>query len=528
MRGLDRLLLLALGLYGVLALTSLALVPRFYLPAEDAVILFQYSRNLAQHGAITFLAGGPHAEGATDFAWMLLVAAAIRCAAAAFRFCALVNILSAVGLAVVLQRVARVHVSWTHSLALVGGCALFPQVFAAASGFAVLPEALLLALLVYFVREQRSACASLLALLLCLFRPDGVVFALPLLVCLLSSVKVRGPALLKIGLVFIVPGALYFLWRWHYFGELLPLPFLVKADAPRVLGLVVVSSVKASFSFLAFAAVVLASLRGRRRGVRLDGLTVALLVVPTAFYWAMRLDQNVGSRFFGYIPLGVALLVATHWPVLGERKALVLRTACCAWAIFLAMPMWREARTFRDMQFPEVKSIAEALGRLPRHGTIATSEAGFLPYYSGWKTDDVWGLDTAAFAHRFVQPPDIARLSPDLVVTHPDRTESCVAQTGWQPAYQKRTWPHLTRNLVLGAGSNYELWLTSYGSEFYRRRKGWRYGEGDRECWLLRKDSAVYAGMAAILTKHHGVPPDESLQMEAVHETESVGDGRKK
>jgi hypothetical protein len=46
------------------------MVPLRFLPAEDAVILFQYSRNLATPGAITYLANGPHVEGATDFAWV--------------------------------------------------------------------------------------------------------------------------------------------------------------------------------------------------------------------------------------------------------------------------------------------------------------------------------------------------------------------------------------------------------------------------------------------------------------------------
>src|SRR5580698_458592 len=86
----DRILLTMLQLYGVAAIAFLALAPRFFLPAEDAVILFQYSRNLAERGAITFLAGGPHTEGATDFAWMLLIAAANRCGVPAFWFSGIV------------------------------------------------------------------------------------------------------------------------------------------------------------------------------------------------------------------------------------------------------------------------------------------------------------------------------------------------------------------------------------------------------------------------------------------------------
>jgi hypothetical protein len=48
-----------------------------------------------------------------------------------------------------------------------------------------------------------------------------------------------------------------------------------------------------------------------------------------------------------------------------------------AWVLLLASPLWREVRTFRDEQFTNVKEIGEALGALPEHGVIVTSEAFF-------------------------------------------------------------------------------------------------------------------------------------------------------
>src|SRR5271154_4277107 len=87
----DRAVCFALAAYGVAVLLTLLATPHFFLPAEDAVILHQYSRNLAEQGAITYYAGGPHAEGATDFAWMGLIAAGIRCGIAPPVFTALIN-----------------------------------------------------------------------------------------------------------------------------------------------------------------------------------------------------------------------------------------------------------------------------------------------------------------------------------------------------------------------------------------------------------------------------------------------------
>jgi hypothetical protein len=512
-------------------LISLALVPHFFLPAEDATILFQYSRNLYQHGAIIFFAGGPHTEGATDFLWMLLISGAMRIGIPAFAFCAAMNILSLLGLSLVLLRIAELRISAWRVLAVVGAAALFPQIFAAASGFAVLPDAFLLALLVFSVLKRQTGQAALTALIFCLFRPDGVLFALPLLVWLLipDGVQEReGPqrlvkTLAAIAGLFVLPGLIYFGWRYRYFGELFPLPFLVKSDAHRVLGLIVTRSVRESFIPLLFVGVVLGSVvwwgnptEQRRR--KTLGLSISLILIPTAFFWHMRLDQNVGNRFFYYLPLAAALLLAVNWRAVVGKQKFLLRMACAGWLVLVAMPLHRELRTFRDMQFNQVKSIAEGLGRLSEQGTIMTTEAGTLPFFSGWQTYDAWGLNTPEFAHRFVQPNDVDRLKADVVVVHPDPPEGCLARN-WPPdGYTDRSWPHLTRNLVIGANrGEYELWLVSYGSEYYRGRKHWRYGEGDRECWFVRLDSPRYAGIVRVLEQNHAVRPDEALRLEEAH-----------
>jgi hypothetical protein len=514
----ERALVWLLAIYGAIGLSLLAIVPKYFLPAEDAMILFAYSRNLAVHGAITFFAGGPRAEGATDFAWMALVAGAMRVGLDPFWFSAMVNVGSLLGLAVALLRLARVQFSTLRVFAIAGSAALFPQIFAAASGFAILPYALLLATVTLMVIEKCVVWASLTALGFCLFRPDGVVFVLPLLAYVVVSSKDRRGALGRMAAFFLMPGMVYFAWRVHYFGELFPLPFLVKSDAQRVLGLVVAHSLQQSLKYLLFDAAVLMPVI-LLRGLQPQFLFVSLIAAPMTFYWMMRLDQNIGDRFFYYLPLAAAVLLAVHWrqTPLSSRRA-VLRIGFGAWLLLIAMPFYRELRTFRDMQFNEAKDIAQELSAMQEHAIMITTETGFLPYYSGWKTYDPWGLNTPEFAHRFIQPADVERLHADVIVVHPDQPERCLIQPGWQMQYGSRTWSNLTRNLVIGADpSRYELWLVSYGSEFHRLRKGWRYGEGDRECWFLLRDSPRYSGIAEALGRHNGVGPPESIGLEQEH-----------
>ena len=222
---LERPLIWLLGIYGAIGLSLLAIAPKYFLPAEDAMILFSYSRNLATHGAITFFACGPRTEGATDFAWMALIAGAMRVGLDPYWFSAVVNVGALLGLAAVLLRIARVRVSTLRVLAIAGSAALFPQIFAAAAGFAVLPDAFLLTTVTLLVIERRVAWASLAALVFCLFRPDGVVFMLPLLAYTVISSKQKRAESMKVTAFFLVPGLSYFAWRAHYFGELFPLPF---------------------------------------------------------------------------------------------------------------------------------------------------------------------------------------------------------------------------------------------------------------------------------------------------------------
>ena len=528
----DRALCASLAIYGLAVLLTLLALPHFFLPAEDAVILHQYSRNLAEQGAITYYSGGPRAEGATDFAWMALVAGAIRCGIAPPVFTAVINFSTLLLLGLVMLRAAALRVTPTRLLMIAGAAGLVPQMVAAGAGFALLPDALLLALLVVSFVRQRVTLTAALALLLCLFRPDGIVFVVPLLVFLLLRPDTRGARAQRILLAFVLPGLVYFLWRVAYFHALFPLPFTVKSDVHRTLGVLVPHSFTSSLKYLFFDSALLLPLLWRPvpglrawiagHAPRADTipLVVSLLAAPTLFYWAMRLDQNVGDRFFFYLPLSAALLLALNWSTFDDpRRRLILRIGWAAFLVFLLGPLLREFRSFRDYQFRDVQAIAADLRRLPTRGTLLTTEAGFITYGSGWVAYDAWGLNTERFAHHLVQPSDVVALHPDLIVLHPEPQESCLPQPDWLPAYTVRSWPNMTRNLILGANDagDYQLWLISYGSFHYRHRKHWRYGEGDRECFLVRQSSPRFAGMVAVLAQHGAVGPPQSIVLERAH-----------
>ncbi len=228
LRGPAYIVMWAVSIFGALASLALLAVPRFFLPAEDVVILFQFSKNLAYTGAITFVTNGPHAEGATDVAWMVLIALGMKLGINAFLLITLVNAACLVLLSILLIRISGTQITTIPLLFIMGAFALMPQIFAAASGFSTLAFACLLVLMVGNFLHNNDFATPISSFVLCLFRPDGVVFAVPLLVAAFIIYPRRIRRLVLDVCLFVLPGAIYFLWRWRYFGQILPLPFLVK------------------------------------------------------------------------------------------------------------------------------------------------------------------------------------------------------------------------------------------------------------------------------------------------------------
>lgn len=513
----DSVVLWAVSVFGAVAAFALLLTPYFFRPAEDAVILFQFSRNLAQTGAITYIPHGPHAEGATDFAWMVLISAAMKVHIPPYFFVACVNTISAFLLAYLLLRIAGRKLSLLPALFIIGAFSLMPQVFSALLGFSSLPFAVLLVLLAWTLIENCYIAMPVVALVLCLFRPDGVVFAVPALIAALVLYKGRRRALFMDFSLFVLPGLLYFCWRWHYFGQFLPLPFMVKSNAQRIGGYLVLSSLQESILLLVFCgSVLLVLLRGRLNVPINRVVLLCMVVLPNIFYWAMRLDQDVGYRFFIFIPIGTAILVAMNWDGTPSR-ALVLRTAALVWLICIFHTWGAQGHGSMGAQFPSRYSVADDLARIP-HGKLLTTEAGIVPYYSGWPSYDAWGLNTVQFAKHLLQPADVAALNPDLVMAHtrPGGELDCIPHADWQTPYQERTWQNMSRNLIAGADpAHYDLWLVPRGAA--TSQKGVR--GTDHDCWLVRKDSPLGQTLDAIMQRHEGLTLD---QYQALLQSQSV------
>ncbi len=154
-------------------------------PHEDAFILFEYARHLAAGEGIVFWSGGPHAEGATDFLWMVLLAATTRLRIDVAVAACLWNAVGAWLASTIFLRVARragARGTLEIALALVSGCLLASAAAIAGwAGFSTLAYGALTLLAADVALDddaRRVRWTPLVGLALALFRPDGAALAL--------------------------------------------------------------------------------------------------------------------------------------------------------------------------------------------------------------------------------------------------------------------------------------------------------------------------------------------------------------
>ena len=503
---------------GALLLVGFLVAPHFCQASEDAIILFQYSANLAHTGVISFIPHGPRAEGATDFVWMVFLAGGRWLGIPSYGLAVASSAVCVVLLALVLVLVARQRVNLWNIFAVTGLLLLAPQAFAAEAGFSVFVFALFLGLMAAAAYLESYGWAVIAGLLLCLVRPDGVVFAIPLLGVYLFRREGIGSRAWKLVAGFILPGIGYFLWRWHYFGHLLPLPFYVKSDTPRIAGVMVLSSIRGLVPpLLAATAIAAIALRKgllARRNVLLWG---SLLVPSSLFYMAMRLDQNYANRFFFYPLVVMAVLLAGNYESFRLQAWKVVSASFCVWLVLLGY-FWMNWAVIYTLEYaqPRVVAVARELEQLPGRGSMIVTESGAIPFYSQWVAYDPWGLNTAEFATHLIQPADVAGLNPDLVIVHQDMGAlPCAVTPGSTVPFRKRSWEHMTQNVIAGTDpSLYTQWLLPEYNDYYRshphRWNGqYRWGRYDYQCWFLRNASPQSAAVMDILRRHGGVSAAE-------------------
>ncbi len=219
------LVLLAVFLAGAWAAWSLTI--------DDALISFRYSANLAAGHGPVWNVDGPRVEGFTNFAWVIWSGLGAWLGPALPLFAKVTSLVLGLGTLYLLVREGHRRAWLTGGLVGAGAYVVFlPTYFHITAGLetaafaAVQLRVVVLGLRVLADERVRTWEPPVLLVLLGMLRPEGVLAALPVFV--VWFVRERGLNRWVWTGAAVVAGAAYFVWRWRFYGRLLPNTFYVK------------------------------------------------------------------------------------------------------------------------------------------------------------------------------------------------------------------------------------------------------------------------------------------------------------
>lgn len=397
-------------------------------PFEDAAMLMRYAQHLAQGHGIVWNIGEHPVDGATDFLFMVVSAAFIKLGLTVGQAVRGIGFISHLLTVLIVywtnRRVndANIPFSFLSGLYLAVGTGLSYVAAFFGTPFFALAAASTWTLSLLLIKQENPRFWLILAFALSglitgLIRPEGVILAS---LMLLSIIIMRGlknsiSIITVFGTVFLLFGGAYFLWRWDYFGYPLPNPFYKKGDSGLHWDSFNNSLLNTLRLCLPFAIIALLGFRSRETTKQ----TLAYLILILGFASAFVLisdEMNYGARF-QYALLPIALMSWTplvrninfSWPnQLSGRERNVTFIALIALSASLIYYSWFQncfltsyqqtcTRAYEnDGRYDMGKMLSDYRGK---GYVIATTEAGLLPYYSGWTAIDTWGLNDQFIAH---------------------------------------------------------------------------------------------------------------------------------
>lgn len=444
--------LVSLGLIAVVLFYAARFLDFNVPPFEDAAMLMRYADHLAHGYGIVWNIGEHPVDGATDFLFMVASAALIKLGVPVGRSVRAIGFGSHLLTVLLVYWVnrklwkANIALSFLSSLYLAVGTGLSYVVAFFGTPFFALSAAITWTLGLILIKRHEtpfwpSALFALSGLVTGLIRPEGVILAGLMLMAVIVARGWRRSVVttLTFAGVFAVLGGGYFLWRWNYFGYPLPNPYYVKGS-----GLLHWDSFRESFRYLAgfggpFLLAFLLGLRSRRT----TRLTIAFLIPPVLFAGAFILisnQTNFGGRFqyalwplilLSWYPLvdGLGTEIGLSWPRPPDVRARSV-WILVALALTYGLVRYSNAQNCFLTSTQQTCSVAyESDGRYDaaqiladyrgKGYVIATSEAGLLPFYSGWTAVDTWGLNDQWIAHHGgITEAYLDRYKPNVIMFH--------------------------------------------------------------------------------------------------------------
>jgi hypothetical protein len=430
---------------------------------DDAFITFRYARNLASDLGPVFNPG-ERVEGYTNFLWMIVMAVVIKLGGAPELWSRVLSILFSVGTLIIFLH----HISSSRRDRLLAF--LFPAFLAFSAPFFVWSTGgLETAAFTFFIlcaitsllraRDHSHGrlflISSLFFLAAALARPEGIMlFALALAYIVVLAIKKEIPV--TSSLLFIIPFSLlygtYFLWRWDFYGKLLPNTYYIKTPGFESIrqGLQYYAQfVIRSSIWMPVVLVVYRLIRTRFRALNDRCLFMLTVLLTYSLYVVFTGGDFMALSRFMMPLLPVVYLLSDElirssglWLTGGKQRAAVgalvtLFVVANIYASQHARKVWHSNGIDSIGMLIDYADKWSDIGHMMRQNslptdTLATTAAGIIPYYSGLYTIDILGLVASnisgyggtAGANRpghsiHIDPDYLLKLRPQFLVDHP-------------------------------------------------------------------------------------------------------------
>lgn len=387
----------------ILTIASLIIsttINNYFIPAEDALILFRYAENLSQSGVISYNLNFEKVEGATDFLWMIILSGFNSIGVDIFFTAILINLLSLSLLSIILVREFNLNKYFAYLIFIFHFFLGFT--WSSMFGFSVLTMELILIIFLICYKKNITFLLIATGFIGTLLRPDFILFIF--IICIFYFFEKFSYKKFFIYTIFFLFGLSYFYWRYQYFGLLFPLPYYVKSQWQFINNLSWYREILilSPFLLLLFKYIKFKQIFSKKNII----IILSTIILPTLYYSNQILYQNLGNRFYFYF-IPVSLFIILN--LLSKNKNyekffMILIFLSSSISIFINISekntypfslLFNEKSNFLQNTKQSIRFILPNLlkSEIDNKIKIATTEAGSIPYYSKQFSIDLFGLN---------------------------------------------------------------------------------------------------------------------------------------
>ncbi|MEW5924442.1 MAG: hypothetical protein AB1746_10680 [Candidatus Zixiibacteriota bacterium] len=385
-------------------IVHLAMILWFDFTQDDAFITFRYAANFVDGHGLVFNAG-ERVEGYTNFFWLIIMIIGLLCKFDILIFSKLIGAICSSLTLIVIFMTGR---DMAHGNLRVGALAglmlglIYSFGYWAGAGLETAAFTLMVTLAVYFYYKGSFMVIPAL-IVSCLLRPEGVLILLFIMIYdILSSKKISRHIVVIISacMMALLP---YAVFKYIYYGGLLPNPFYAKTDFTLYKywdGLKYIGEFFWHYWAAGlFLLPILLLLRREGRGFR---LMAGLVAVYFIYIIAVGGDVLKVHRFFiPVLPLMILLVVYSLSRLI--KKHLILASALAviiAWQLLIPLNYVKSYHLAEKMLTAKMSSLGRDLAATDsRDFSLATTTIGAIGYHlPGHHVYDMLGLTDTVIA----------------------------------------------------------------------------------------------------------------------------------